>query len=148
MRLHQTSQGVHMRAGGASIICVVRCKSGICPRLSGMFTAGAERCNNGMQSTILIFTFFYYFLSREHKKNSVASVRKRTIPTERPPLVSEVSANFFADRRCHVVSVTNPYGRIFGFLDRSRYYFFQVARQLYSRGWVDPIPDQLLFSPF
>jgi hypothetical protein len=28
------------------------------------------------------------------KKNSIASVRKRTIPTERPPLVSEVSANF------------------------------------------------------
>jgi hypothetical protein len=28
------------------------------------------------------------------KKNSMASVRKRTIPTERPPLVSEVSANF------------------------------------------------------
>jgi hypothetical protein len=28
------------------------------------------------------------------KKNSVASVCKRTIPTERPPLVSEVSANF------------------------------------------------------
>jgi hypothetical protein len=28
-----------------------------------------------------------------HKKNSVALVRKRTIPTERPPLVGEVSAN-------------------------------------------------------
>jgi hypothetical protein len=27
-------------------------------------------------------------------KNSVASVRKRTIPTERTPIVSEVSANF------------------------------------------------------
>jgi hypothetical protein len=27
--------------------------------------------------------------------NSVAPVRKRTIPTERPPLVGEVSANFF-----------------------------------------------------
>jgi hypothetical protein len=27
-------------------------------------------------------------------KNTMASVRKRTIPTERPPLVSEVSANF------------------------------------------------------
>jgi hypothetical protein len=25
-------------------------------------------------------------------------------------------------RGCHVVSVTNPYGRIFGFLDRSRYF--------------------------
>jgi hypothetical protein len=32
------------------------------------------------------------------------------------------------------VSVTDPYGRILGFLDRSRYFFFQVAPQLYSRG--------------
>jgi hypothetical protein len=28
----------------------------------------------------------------------------------------------FADRRCHVVSVTDPYGRILGFLDRGRYF--------------------------
>ena len=28
------------------------------------------------------------------KKNSVALVRERTIPTERPPPVGEVSANF------------------------------------------------------
>jgi hypothetical protein len=28
----------------------------------------------------------------------------------------------FADRRCHVVSVTDPYGRSLGFLDRSRYF--------------------------
>jgi hypothetical protein len=40
----------------------------------------------------------------------------------------------FADRVCHVVSVTNPYGRIVGFLDRSRYFFIQAAPQLYSRG--------------
>jgi hypothetical protein len=46
----------------------------------------------------------------------------------------------FADRTCHVVSVTDPYGHNLGFLDRSRYFFFQVAPQLYSRGWVDPIP--------
>jgi hypothetical protein len=39
----------------------------------------------------------------------------------------------FADRWCHVVSVTNPYGHIFGFLDRSRYFFLQ-SPQLYSRG--------------
>jgi hypothetical protein len=51
----------------------------------------------------------------------------------------------FADKGCHVVSVTDPYGRILGFLDRSRYFFFQVAPQLYSRGWVDPVPDPLLF---
>jgi hypothetical protein len=27
-----------------------------------------------------------------------------------------------ADRGCHVVSVTDPYGRILGFLNRSRYF--------------------------
>jgi CBS-domain-containing membrane protein len=40
----------------------------------------------------------------------------------------------FADSGYHVVSVTDSYGRILGFLDRSRYFFFQVAPQLYSRG--------------
>jgi hypothetical protein len=32
------------------------------------------------------------------KKNSVALVREGTIPTERPPLVGEVSANFCGKR--------------------------------------------------
>jgi hypothetical protein len=32
------------------------------------------------------------------KLNSVAVVRKRTIPTERPPLVGEVSANLYGQR--------------------------------------------------
>jgi hypothetical protein len=50
----------------------------------------------------------------------------------------------FADRGCCVVSRTDPYGLILGFLDRSRYYFFQVAPQLYSRGSVDSVPDPLL----
>jgi hypothetical protein len=49
-------------------------------------------------------------------------VRKQTILTERPPLVGEVIANFFADRGCHVVGMTDPYGHILGFLDRSRYF--------------------------
>jgi hypothetical protein len=43
-----------------------------------------------------------------------------------------------------VTSVTDPYGCILGFLDRSRYFFFQVAPQLYSRGCADPVPDLLL----
>jgi hypothetical protein len=64
-------------------------------------------------------------------KNSVALVLNRIIPTERPPLFGEVSANFCG---CHVVSVTDLYGHILGFLDRSHYFFFQVAPQLYSRG--------------
>jgi hypothetical protein len=37
----------------------------------------------------------------------------------------------FANRSCDVVSMTDPYDRILGFLDRRRYLFFQVAPQLY-----------------
>jgi hypothetical protein len=50
----------------------------------------------------------------------------------------------FVDTGCHMVSVMDPYGRILGFLDQSRYFLFQIAPQLYSWGWVDPIPDPLL----
>jgi hypothetical protein len=72
-------------------------------------------------------------IDNKQQTNSVASVRERTIPTERPPLVGEVSSNL-ADRGCHVVSVMDLYGLILSFLDRSRYFFFRVAPQLYSRG--------------
>jgi hypothetical protein len=50
----------------------------------------------------------------------------------------------FSDRRWQVVSMTDPYGRDLGFIDRSRYFLFQVPPQLYSRGWVGPVPDPLL----
>jgi hypothetical protein len=40
----------------------------------------------------------------------------------------------FVDRGCHMVSVTDLFGCILGFLDRSSYFSFQVAPQLYSRG--------------
>ena len=45
------------------------------------------------------------------KLNPVALVRERTIPTERPPPVGEVSANFLRIEGCHVVSATDPHGR-------------------------------------
>jgi hypothetical protein len=67
-------------------------------------------------------------LDTKTKLNSVAWVRERTIPTERPPLVGVPT---FADRGRHVVSVTDPYGHILGFIDRSRYFFFQAAPQFY-----------------
>jgi hypothetical protein len=38
----------------------------------------------------------------------------------------------FADRGCRMVSATDPYGSIVGFLDLSRYFFFQAAPQLYT----------------
>jgi CBS-domain-containing membrane protein len=33
----------------------------------------------------------------------------------------------YADRGCHVVNLMDLNGRILGFLDKSRYFFFQVA---------------------
>jgi hypothetical protein len=67
----------------------------------------------------------FYIATRMHgnikqtKKNSVVWVRERTKPTERPPLVGKVG------RECHVVSMPDPYGRILGFLDQSRYFSFK-----------------------
>jgi hypothetical protein len=51
------------------------------------------------------------------KLNSVALVRERTIPTERPPPVGEVSANFLRGEGCHVVSATVPTAVNLCFLD-------------------------------
>jgi hypothetical protein len=48
------------------------------------------------------------FLNKPTVDDSVAWVRERPKPTERPPLVGEVGANFW-DRGCHVVSVTTYY---------------------------------------
>jgi hypothetical protein len=48
--------------------------------------------------------------------------------------LSEKLVPIFAGRGCHMVSVTDPYVHILDFLDRSLYFFFQVAPQLYSRG--------------
>jgi hypothetical protein len=50
----------------------------------------------------------------------------------------------FEGSRWQVVSVTEPYSRNFGFLERSRYFYFQVSPQLYSRGWVNLVPDPLI----
>jgi hypothetical protein len=40
----------------------------------------------------------------------------------------------FADRGCRVVSITDPYCCVLSLLDGSRYFVFQAAPQLYSRG--------------
>jgi hypothetical protein len=69
----------------------------------------------------------------------MAWIRTWTIQTEQLPLVG-----IDADRGCHVVGATDPYDHILGLLDQSCYYIFQVASQLYSQRWVDPVPDPLL----
>jgi hypothetical protein len=74
------------------------------------------------------------------KLNSVVWVRERTIPTERPPLVGEVIANFCGKRVPRGGSI-RPY---FRFSRQEPLLFYQVAPHLYSRGSVDPVPDPLL----
>jgi hypothetical protein len=72
-------------------------------------------------------------------------VRERTIPTERPPLVGEVIANFLRIEgvpRGQRDGTIRPYSR---FSRLEPLLFCQVAPQLYSRGWVDLVPDPLLF---
>jgi hypothetical protein len=78
----------------------------------------------------------------------VAFVRKRTIPTERPSLVGEVSANFLPIEGVAWSVQRIPTAVNLGFLDRSRYFSIQVAPQLSSRGWVNPVPDPLLLRIF
>jgi hypothetical protein len=51
-----------------------------------------------------------------------------------------------ADRGCHVVSVTDPYGRILGFLDRSRYFSIkQLQSCTHEAEWT---PFQTHYSFF
>jgi hypothetical protein len=40
----------------------------------------------------------------------------------------------FEDRRCHVVTVTEPYGRIHGFLNRSHYW--QLLISIHEAEWT------------
>jgi hypothetical protein len=56
-------------------------------------------------------------------------------PTSDCRLSAKLSPTF-ADRGCRLVSSTDPYGRILDFLDRRRYFLFQVA----------PVPDPLLLG--
>jgi hypothetical protein len=69
---------------------------------------------------------------------SMVWVRERTIPTERSPLVDEVTANFCGHRvpRGQRDGSLRPYSR---FSRQEPLFFYQAAPQLYSRGWVDPV---------
>jgi CBS-domain-containing membrane protein len=53
------------------------------------------------------------------------SASKLYRPSDRP--LSAKLVPTFADRGCHVVSVTDPYGRILDFLNQTRYFLFLVA---------------------
>ena len=66
-------------------------------RRRDMYSADSKQTATDGDSKICrltISTTFISLYSTKLKLNSVALVRERTIPTERPPPVGEVSANF------------------------------------------------------
>jgi hypothetical protein len=89
------------------------------------------------------YCFFIQFMSLSNKQKQQTpwpeSASELYWPSDRR--LSAKLVPTFADRRCRVVSAADPNCRIFGFLDQSLYFFFQVAPQLYSRGWVEPVSD-------
>jgi hypothetical protein len=74
-----------------------------------------------------------------------SSTRERTIPTAacRRSLVPT-----FADKGYRVVSATDSHGRILGFLNWRCYFIFQADPQLFSWGWMNPVPDPPLLRKF
>jgi hypothetical protein len=64
----------------------------------------------------------------------MAVVRKRTIPTERPPLVGKVSANLLWVEGVAWSAQRIPTAVNLGFLDPRSYFFIEVASQLFLRG--------------
>jgi hypothetical protein len=84
-----------------------------------------------------------------NKQNKLRGLSRQANYTDLPSdrRMSAKLVPTFANRGCRVVSATDPHGRILGFIDRSRF-SIQLAPQLYSRGWVDPVPDPLLLRKF
>jgi hypothetical protein len=89
-------------------------------------------CNTDLIVSVKDANSYGYCQHVIKKKKETESANELYRPSDRR--LSAKLVTTFADRECHVVSATNPYGRILGFLDRSRYSFFQVAPQLYPRG--------------
>jgi hypothetical protein len=101
------------------------------------FTSGTWR-------PFLLSEGFLIFLNAKKKKNSMVWVREQTIPTKRPPLIGEVSANFLRIEGATWSAWRIPTA-VFSVSRQEPLLFYQVAPQLYSRGWVYPVPDPLLF---
>jgi hypothetical protein len=124
----------NLRAPPQSYASTFRSSSRIIVTVTVLFTYRSTKCRIGL-----------YLLNRPSKKTKTPwpeSVSDLYRPSDHR--MSAKLVRKFADIGCHLVSVADFYGRILGFLDRSSYFFFQVAPQLYSLGSEDPVPDPLL----
>jgi hypothetical protein len=73
------------------------------------------------------------------------SVHKRTIPTERPPLVSEVSANFLRIEGATWSAWRIPTAVFSDFYTGAATIASKLLLNCTQRGWVDTVPDPLIF---
>jgi hypothetical protein len=128
-----------------SVKCVTTKSSCHCARLRGWAPWASSRWqptvpSNGQTLCCSTFNCSASFSShlqaasmvllRMKCKNSYWSIKKklngispRANYTDRATAVYRRSdCQLFADKGCHVVSVTDPHGRILGFIDRSRYF--------------------------
>jgi hypothetical protein len=69
--------------------------------LAELLLSGSHR-----ELSSLHYSFFFFFLPSDRRFSA------KWLPT-------------FADKGCHVVSVTDPYGRILGFQDRRRNFYIK-----------------------
>jgi hypothetical protein len=75
------------------------------------------------QNWLTVGTAVAFSLSRIHRLVWSESTNELYRPSDRR--LSAKLVPTFADRVCHVLSVTNPYGCNLDFLDQSRYFSFK-----------------------
>jgi hypothetical protein len=80
--------------------------------------------------SVFSWTHFIQLVSVSSYRSQLSSKRKKTpwsksaseLYRQSDRRLSPKLVQTCADRGCHVVSVTDPYGRVLSFLDRSRYF--------------------------
>jgi hypothetical protein len=70
--------------------------------------------------------------NNKHKQTPWPFVRKRTIPTERSPIVDEIYSLLLWIQRCRVISAVDPPRSLFQFSIPEALLFFEVAPHLGS----------------
>jgi hypothetical protein len=73
------------------------------------------------------FHYTPYEHIKKKRKNNSLTFSPRELYRQNDRRLSANLLQTFADRGCCVVSITDPYGRILDFLNRSHYYFFKLT---------------------
>jgi hypothetical protein len=102
-------------AASAIVPAVLSCTTQYCDVTNSV--DGTKCCQNNSRKCIVCIYIYIYIYIKLHGLSPRANYTDRATAACR-----RSDCQLFADRGCHVVSVTDPYGRILGFLDRSRYF--------------------------